>query len=81
MKTILQNTSANIKNSIRDARTPQPGEIAMRYRISKNVQRLSNFQISDSYKKVQTMFRENNVLEKENACKDKVLKEDNSSAR
>ena len=54
------------ENSIRDACTPQPGEIVfntMTYRSSHTVQ------------------RENNIEEKESVCKDKVLKQDNSTAR
>ena len=45
------------KNSIRDARTPQPGEIVfntMRYRSSETVHRLGYFQSSVS---VQIMFK------------------------
>ena len=46
---------AIIKNSIGDARTPQPGEIVfntMRYRSRETVQRLVYFQSSVSYIKV-----------------------------
>ena len=53
MKTIF------CKNSIRDARTPQPGEVVfntMRYRSRETVQRSGYFQSSVSYKKVQMMF-------------------------
>ena len=49
-----------LKNSIRDARTPQPGEIffnTMRYTSSKKVQRSGYFQNSVSYIKVQIMFK------------------------
>ena len=45
------------KNSIRDARTPQPGQIVfntMRYRSSETVHRLGYFQSSVS---VQIMFK------------------------
>ena len=48
-----------IKNSIRDACTPQHREIVfntMSYRSSETVQRLGYFQSSVSYKKVQVMF-------------------------
>ena len=48
------------KNSIRDARTPQPGEIVfntMTYRSSETVQRLGYFQRSVRYIKVQIMFK------------------------
>ena len=48
------------KNSIRDARTPQPGEIiinTMRYRSSETVQRSGYFQSSASYIKAQLMFK------------------------
>ena len=47
------------KNSIRDARTPQPEDIVfntMRYRSNETVQRLGHFQCSVSYIKVQIMF-------------------------
>ena len=50
----------NIKNSIRDARTPQPGEIVfntMKYRSSKTVQRSVYFQSSVSYIKAKMMFK------------------------
>ena len=50
----------NNKNSIRDARTPQPGELVfntMRYRSSETVQRLGYFQSSVSYIKVKMMFK------------------------
>ena len=54
-----------LKNSIRDARTPQPGEIffnTMGYRSSETVQSSRNFQSSVSYIKVQIMLsRENNI--------------------
>ena len=49
-----------IKNSIRDARTPQPGEIVfntMRYRSSETVQRLGYFKSSVSYIKVKMKFK------------------------
>ena len=52
--------SYRYKNSIRDARTPQPGEISintMRYRSSETVQRLGYFQSSVSYIKVKMMFK------------------------
>ena len=48
------------KNSIRDARTPQPGEIffnTMRYRSSVTVQSSRYFQSSVSYIKVQIMLK------------------------
>ena len=48
------------KNSIRDARAPQPGEIVfntVRYRGSETVQRSGYFQRTVSYIKVQTMFK------------------------
>ena len=48
------------KNSIRDARTPQPGEIVyntMRNRRSKTLQRLGYFQRSVSCIKVKVMFK------------------------
>ena len=48
------------KNSIRDARTPQPGEIffnTMKYRSSVTVQRSRYFQSSVSYIKVQIMLK------------------------
>ena len=44
-----------LENSIRDARTPQPGDIVfntMRYRSSETVHRLGYFQSSVSYIKV-----------------------------
>ena len=50
----------NNKNSIRDARTPQPGELVfntMRYKSSETVQRLGYFQSSVSYIKVKMMFK------------------------
>ena len=49
-----------IKNSIRDARTPEPGEIffnTMRYRSSVTVQSSRYFQSSVSYIKVQIMLK------------------------
>ena len=49
-----------LKNSIRDARTPQPGEIffnTMRYRSSIIVQSSRYFQSSVSYIKVQIMLK------------------------
>ena len=49
-----------IKNNIRDARTPQPGEIVfntMRYRSSITVQSSRYFQSSVSYFKVQIMLK------------------------
>ena len=48
------------KNSIRDARTPQSGEIVfntMRYRSSETVQRSGYFQSSVSYIKLQIMYK------------------------
>ena len=45
-------------NSIRDARTPQPGEIVfhtMTYRSSETVQRQQYFQHSVAYIKIQIM--------------------------
>ena len=48
------------KSSIRDARTPQPGEIVfntMACRSSEPVQRLGYFQTSVSYIKLQMMFK------------------------
>ena len=75
-----------LKNSIRDTRTPQPGEIVfntMRYKSSETAQTSDYFQSNVSYIKVLIMSvsTENNVYEKENVCKDKVLKQDNSIAR
>ena len=50
------------KNSIGDARTPQPREIIFNtMRSSEKVQRSGDFQSNVSYIKVQIMFRENNV--------------------
>ena len=52
--------SQTIQNSIRDARTPQPGEIVfntMRHRSSETGQRLGYFQSSVSYSKVKMMFK------------------------
>ena len=49
-----------LKNSMRDARTPQSGEIifnTMRYRSSERLQRLGYFQSSVSYIKLQIMFK------------------------
>ena len=49
-----------LKNSIRDARTPQPEEIVfntMRYRSSETVQRSGYFQSSVTYINVQIMFK------------------------
>ena len=49
----------SLENSIRNARTPQPGEIVfntMRYRSSETVQRSGYFQSNVNYKKVQMMF-------------------------
>ena len=49
-----------IKNYIRGARTPQPGEAVFnikRYRSSETVQRLGYFQSSLSYIKLQIMFK------------------------
>ena len=49
-----------LKNSIRDACTPQPGEIVfntMRYKSSETVQRSGYFQSSVSYIKVKMMFK------------------------
>ena len=51
---------AGDKNSIRDARTPHPGEIffkTMRYRSSITVQSSRYFQSSVSYIKVQIMLK------------------------
>ena len=48
------------KNSIRDTRTPQPGEIVfntMTYKSSETVQRPEHFQRSVTYIKVQIMFK------------------------
>ena len=48
------------KNSIRDARTPHPGEIVfntMRYRSSEPIQRSGYLQTSVSYIKLQTMLK------------------------
>ena len=50
----------NFKNSIRDARTPQPGQIVfntMGYRSSETVQSSRYFQSSVSYIKVQIMLK------------------------
>ena len=52
----LQANKKKVKNSIRDARTPQNGEIVfntMTYRSSETVQRLGYFQHSVTYIKVQ----------------------------
>ena len=53
------------KNSIRDARTPEPGEIVfntMRYRSSETVQRSGYFQGSVSYIKLKLcLSRDNNI--------------------
>ena len=68
VKTIANKTTAVVfspagykaKNSIRDARTPQPGEIffnTMRYRSSVKVQSSRYFQSSVSYIKVQIMLK------------------------
>ena len=68
-----------LQNSIKEARTPQPGEIVfntMRYRSSETVHRLGYFQSSVSAQKC--LSRENNIKEKETASTDKVLKQDNS---
>ena len=49
-----------LKNSIRDVRTPQPGEIVfntMKYRSSETVQRSGYFQSSVSYIELQIMFK------------------------
>ena len=49
------------KNSIRDAHTPQPGDIvfnAITYRSSETVQRLEYFQHSVTYIKVQIMLKQ-----------------------
>ena len=49
-----------IKNSMRDARIPQPGEIVfntIRYRSGETVQRSGYFQGSVSYIKVKMMFK------------------------
>ena len=51
----------NVKNSIRDACTSQPGEIVfntMRYRSSETVQRSGYYQSSVSYIKVEIMFKQ-----------------------
>ena len=48
------------KNNIRDARTPQPGEIVfntMKYRSGEKVQRSGYFQSSVSYIKLKIMFK------------------------
>ena len=72
---------ATEKNSIRDARTPQPGEIffnTMGYRSSVTVQSSRYFQSSVSYIKVQIMLKYRKLyLRKRNVCKDEVLKQDN----
>ena len=50
----------NVKNSIRYARTPQPGEIVfntMTFRSSETVQRPEYFQCSVTYTKIQIMFK------------------------
>ena len=50
----------SVENSIRDARTPQSGEIffnTMGYRSSETVQSSSYFQSSVSYIKVQIMLK------------------------
>ena len=59
LKDINRKDTANFKNSTRDARTPQPGEIVfntMTYRSSETVQRPEYFQPSVTYIKVQ-MFK------------------------
>ena len=56
---ILQTLKTNFKNSIRDARITQPGEIVfntMRYGSSETVERSGYFQNSVSYIRVQIMF-------------------------
>ena len=53
-----------MKNSIRDARTPQPGEIVfntMRYRSSETVQRSGYFQSLDKILKVKVTTARSNV--------------------
>ena len=60
LKSYLQTSMYLSKNSIRDARTPQPGEIffnTMRYRSSVTVQSSRYFQSSVSYIKVQIMLK------------------------
>ena len=62
LKNLIFNIIFNkfLKNSIRDARTPQPGEIffnTMRYRSSVTVQSSRYFQSSVSYIKVQIMLK------------------------
>ena len=55
-----ENPTGIPKNSIKDARTPQPRETVfniMRYRSSETVQRLGYFQSSVSYIKVKIMFK------------------------
>ena len=55
-----ENPTGFPKNSIKDARTPQPREIVfniMRYRSSETVQKLGYFESSVSYIKVQIMFK------------------------
>ena len=52
--------SSGDTNSIRDARTPQPGEIVfntMKYRSSETVQRSGYFHWNVTYIKVQIIFK------------------------
>ena len=59
-KQSLHISKSDWKNSIRDARTPQPAEIffnTMRYRSSVTVQSSRYFQSSVSYIKVQIMLK------------------------
>ena len=63
-----------VKNSIRDGRTPLPGEIVfntMRYRRHETVQRSGGFHSKqcDLYKGPNNISRENNIEERENVCK------------
>ena len=56
---LLAVTNQIKKNSIRDTRTPQPGEVifnTMKYRSAEQVQRSRYFQSSVSYIKLQIMF-------------------------
>ena len=60
LKTYQTGGNYSTKNSIRDARTPQPGEIffnTMGYRSSETVQSSRYFQSSVSYIKVQIMLK------------------------
>ena len=58
-----------------------PGEIVfntMRYRSSETVQRSEQLQL---YKGPTNVLKKNNIKEKENVCKDEVLKQEKSIAK